>query len=229
MDRGREHGRQLARCPARIRCQTAQDASETADVPDSVHDDLLGPGVLGVEAVGRCVRCAGGAQDPPALPPGCGSQPARQREAGSPRPAAGPAEIVRIYGIRHRAGQTHKQVKDEPGWAGFQVRSDVAIRRHQALVTCASSFCWAAWPAGHPPRQTSRDRNRSPAAETGGHPPHRPRLHPGRERSARCAPGFPLDRIAALAAGMLQGAPAPAAAGPDQLGRRRLRPAPLHP
>jgi hypothetical protein len=43
------------------------------------------------------------------------------------------------------------------------------------------------------------------------------------------AAGFPLDRIAALVAGMVQGAPAAAAAGPDQLGRRRLRPAPLHP
>jgi hypothetical protein len=28
---------------------------------------------------------------------------------------------------------------------------------------------------------------------------------------------------------MVQGAPAPAAASPDQLGRGRLRPAPLHP
>jgi hypothetical protein len=34
--------------------------------------------------------------------------------------------------------------------ADFQVRSDIAIRRHQALVNCAFSFCWAAWSA-HPP------------------------------------------------------------------------------
>ena len=40
---------------------------------------------------------------------------------------------------------------------------------------------------------------------------------------------FPLDRAAALVAGMVQSAPAPTAASPDQLGRGRLRPAPLHP
>lgn len=36
-------------------------------------------------------------------------------------------------------------VKDELGWADFQVRSDIAIRRHQTLVNCAFSFCWDAW------------------------------------------------------------------------------------
>ena len=35
------------------------------------------------------------------------------------------------------------------GWADFQVRSDTAIRRHQALVNCAFSFCWATWFADH--------------------------------------------------------------------------------
>src|SRR5204862_1216019 len=52
-------------------------------------------------------------------------------------------------------------------------------------------------------------------------------LAAGAARGARLA--FPLDRAAALVAGMVQGAPAAAAAGPDQLGRGRLRPAPLHP
>jgi hypothetical protein len=60
---------------------------------------------------------------------------------------------VRIYGIRHWTGQGYKQVKDELGWADFQVRSDIAIRRHQALVNCAFSFCWDAWFADHPPQQ----------------------------------------------------------------------------
>ena len=35
--------------------------------------------------------------------------------------------------------------------ADFQVRSDIAIRRHQAPVNCAFSFCWAAWSAPPPP------------------------------------------------------------------------------
>ena len=138
-------------------------------------------------------------------------------------------EVVRIYGLRHWVEQSYKQVKDELGWADFQVRSDVAIRRHQVLVNCAFSFCWAAWFA-HPSL----------------HEPAAPRPEPGRgERGAtrRGAAGavlaasaargprlaFPLDRAAALVGRMVQGAPAAAAASPDGLGRGRLRPAPLHP
>jgi hypothetical protein len=137
--------------------------------------------------------------DPAALPPRATwylvtnlPRPGGPREAGSPHPAAGLAEIVRIYAIRNWIEQGYKQVKDELGWADFQVRSDVAIRRHQALVNCAFSFCWAAWFADHPPQQ-------DPAA---------PRPEPGRgERGAACrrtpagavlapgparyAPGFP--------------------------------------
>jgi len=59
---------------------------------------------------------------------------------------------VRIYGIRHWIEQSYKQVKDELGWADFQVRSDITIRRHQALVNCAFSFCWDAWFADTPPQ-----------------------------------------------------------------------------
>src|SRR6185369_8241446 len=77
-------------------------------------------------------------------------RPGGPREADSPHPAASLAEITRIYGIRHWTEQGYKQVKDELGWADFQVRSDIAIRRHQVLVTCAFSFCWAAWFGDHP-------------------------------------------------------------------------------
>src|SRR5690348_16654621 len=72
-------------------------------------------------------------------------RPGGPREPDSPHQAAGLAEIVRIYGVRHWIEQSYKQVKDEPGWADFQVRSDTAIRRHQVLVNCAFSFCWDAW------------------------------------------------------------------------------------
>ena len=66
---------------------------------------------------------------------------------------------MRTYGIRHWTEQGYKQVKDQLGWADFQVRSDIAIRRHQVLVTCAFSFCWAAWFGDHPaPRQTAAPR-----------------------------------------------------------------------
>jgi hypothetical protein len=79
-------------------------------------------------------------------------RPGGPREASSVHPAADLAEITRIYGIRHWIEQSCKQVKDELGWADFQVRSDTAIRRHQALVNCAFSFCWAAWFAERPPQ-----------------------------------------------------------------------------
>src|SRR5499425_1717005 len=72
-------------------------------------------------------------------------RPGGPREARSVHPAADLAEIVRLYGIRHWIEQSYKQVKDELGWADFQVRSAVAIARHQTLVNCAFSFCWATW------------------------------------------------------------------------------------
>jgi hypothetical protein len=142
------------------------------------------------------------------------ARPGGPREKDSPWPAASLAEIVRIYGLRNWAGQSYKQVKDELGWADFQVRSDAAIRRHQVLVNCAFSFCWAAWFADPPAQDASARRASGPA------------LAAGAARGARLA--FPVDRAAALVAGLVQGAPAAAAAGPDGLGRGRLRPAPLN-
>jgi hypothetical protein len=156
-------------------------------------------------------------------------RPGGPREADSPHPPADLAEVTRIYGIRHWIEQSYKQVKDELGWADFQVRSGTAIRRHQALVNCAFCFCWDAWFADQPPHHDvtaprpdpgrgERGATRRPAAGTV--------LAPGAARGASLA--FPLDHAAALVDGMVQGAPA-AAASPDRLGRGRPRPAPLHP
>ncbi|MEU7162691.1 hypothetical protein AB0A82_42005 [Streptomyces chrestomyceticus] len=82
-------------------------------------------------------------------------RPGSPREQHSRHPAADLTEVVRIYGLKHWGEQSYKQVKDELGWADFQVRSDTAIRRHQTLVNCAFSFCWDAWfapeqPVGEP-------------------------------------------------------------------------------
>jgi len=44
-----------------------------------------------------------------------------------------------------------KSRRPELGWADFQVRSDIAIRRHQVLVNCAFSFCWNTWLTAEPP------------------------------------------------------------------------------
>ena len=158
-------------------------------------------------------------------------RPGGPREQDGPHPAADLAEITRIYGIRHWTGQSYKQVKDELGWADFQVRSDVAIRRHQALVNCAFSFCWDAWFHDHPaPHQPAAPRPGPSRGERGAkrrRPPAGAVVAAGAARNTRLA--FPLDRAATLVAGMVHGAPAAAAAGPDELGRGRLRPAPLHP
>src|SRR5205814_9897813 len=121
-------------------------------------------------------------------------RPGGPREAPSPHPAAGLAEIVRIYGIRHWIEQGYKQVKDQLGWADFQVRSDVAIRRHQALVNCAFCFCWAAWFADHPPQHDSAAPRPGPGRGERG--PRRRRtagtaLAASTARGARLA--FPVD------------------------------------
>jgi hypothetical protein len=158
-------------------------------------------------------------------------RPGGPQEADSPHPAASLAEVVRIYGLRNWVEQSYKQVKDELGWADFQVRSDVAIRRHQVLVNCAFSFCWAAWFADHPPQHGSGVPRPRPGRGERGAARRRPAagavLAAGAARGARLA--FPVDRAAALVDRVVQGAPAAAAASPDQLGRGRLRPAPLHP
>jgi hypothetical protein len=66
------------------------------------------------------------------------------RPAGRRAQQAQLSEIVGAYGLRNWVEQGYKQVKDELGWADFQVRSDRAIRRHWTLVCCAFSFCWQA-------------------------------------------------------------------------------------
>jgi hypothetical protein len=151
--------------------------------------------------------------------------------AGSPHPAADLAEIVRIYGIRHWTGQSYKQVKDELGWADFQVRSDIAIRRHQVLVNCAFSFCWDAWFA-HPPPPASTPP--APGAGGGERGPRTRRTRPAGTVLAPRNPGRarlagPVDRVAALVDGLVERAPAPPTASPTDIPRGRQRPAPLHP
>ncbi len=70
-----------------------------------------------------------------------------ERAATSKLAPASLVEIVRLYGLRMWVEQSYKQVKGALGWAEYQVRSDVAMRRHWGLVWCAFSFCW--WHLGH--------------------------------------------------------------------------------
>ena len=55
------------------------------------------------------------------------------------------AEVVRLYRLRMWVEQSYKQVKHALGWSDYQVRSDLAIRRHWQLVCLAFSFCWWAY------------------------------------------------------------------------------------
>jgi SRSO17 transposase len=67
------------------------------------------------------------------------------KSAGATSSALAPAsleEVVHLYGLRMWVEQSYKQVKHVLGWSQYQVRQDVAIRRHWQLVCCAFSFCW---------------------------------------------------------------------------------------
>ena len=66
-------------------------------------------------------------------------------------PASSVEEVVRLYGLRMWVEQSYKHVKHALGWSDYQVRSDIAIRRHWQLVWCAFSFCW--WAYGRLPSE----------------------------------------------------------------------------
>jgi hypothetical protein len=79
------------------------------------------------------------------------------------------AEIVRLYELRMWVEQSYKQVKHVLGWSDYQVRSDLAIRRHWELVCLAFSFCW--WAYGHLPTEeepTETEDVTPPATDAAG-------------------------------------------------------------
>ena len=114
------------------------------------------------------------------------------------------AEIVRLDGLRNWVEQGYKQVKDELGWADFQVRGDRAVRRHWTLVCCAFSFCWHAGQAEAAPAAAPQARS---VPATGG-----PARGPGRVsntifRSPQAGPGPGVSWPKALR--QVRGWPAP--------------------
>lgn len=76
------------------------------------------------------------------------------------------SEIVRLYGLRMWVEQSYKQVKHVLGWSDYQVRSDIAIRRHWQLVCLAFSFCW--WAYGHLPTEEATETRETPATDAAG-------------------------------------------------------------
>jgi hypothetical protein len=96
--------------------------------------------------------------------PAPGSKKAEQSESE----AADLAEVVRLYSLRSWIEQSYKQVKNSLGWAHYQVRKDVSIRRHWQLVCCAFTFCW--WTCAgsleattSPPGATFKEGTETPA------------------------------------------------------------------
>ncbi|MFG2988651.1 transposase [Streptomyces sp. NPDC048257] len=161
-------------------------------------------------------------------------RPGGPREADSPEPAADLHEIVRIYGIRHWIEQSYKQIKDELGWADFQVRSDTGIRRHQTLVTCAFSFCWNTWfsrPPEVPSATATPEPPRKPGQPERG-PSQIPPAPPGQlapRDTGRPGLARPLDQPPAMLASLDERTPTTRTPSPDKRPRRRPPTGPLHP
>jgi hypothetical protein len=151
--------------------------------------------------------------------------PAAPHAAASPFTPADLTEIARLYGLRTWVEQGYKQVKQELGWADWQVRTDRANRRHWALGCCAFSFCWWAWSrapdASAVPLGTAAADQPVPVASpgrggnvAGTRPTRRPAervVAGGAAAGAGLAPA--VDPALALVARLVRAAPAPAAPG----------------
>jgi hypothetical protein len=146
----------------------------------------------------------------------------RAHEEGA-RPVADLAEIVRVYGLRMWVEQSYKQTRQSLGWSQYQVRSDLAIRRHWQMVCCAFSFCWyhhshnAQAPppvAGDGVVHPADSPAPAPATEGGwGENQPQPLLAAAGLLAGGAAPGEKLvgavDHAVALLARVVQSAPAP--------------------
>jgi SRSO17 transposase len=139
--------------------------------------------------------------------------PGSERAVTSPCAPASLTEIVRLYGLRMWVEQSYKQVKQALGWAEYQVRSDLAIRRHWMLVWCAFSFCWwhlshgaadvPGWLAPEAPKQAGPVPGG--AAGRGGKSGTNGQTAPVRVLAGRVAEGAGVVRTVAHAGALLAG------------------------
>ncbi|WP_372408842.1 IS701 family transposase [Streptomyces luteireticuli] len=177
-------------------------------------------------------RLVAATTDPATLPPKATwylstnlPHPDAPHAAASTHPPADLAEIVRLYGLRPWIEQSYKQIKDELGWADFQVRSDRAIRHHQTLVNCAFSFCWDQWFAPPGPMDASAsDPCPDDRPERGtSHTPPAPTslLAQGLARHPFLA--HPRRHPQSLVASLDRQRPTRRTPGPDQRGHHRPR------
>jgi hypothetical protein len=154
-------------------------------------------------------------------------------ETTLPLGEADPAEVVRLYGLRHWVEQAYKQVKTSLGWSQYQVRADRSMRRHWALVQCAFAFCWWA-ETRTPPSDRRADDAAAPADERGG----KGRARAGSPVAATVAvlaaspaAGAGLAGAGVVPVALLAGLVGPAASarapGPAGLAPRRSSPQPV--
>ena len=161
--------------------------------------------------------------------------PGSARAATSPLAPASLAEVVGLYGLRMWVEQSYKQVKHALGWAEYQVRSDVAMRRHWVLVWCAFSFCW--WQLGHgaaeapawvdaPGAAPRPDGLPNDAAGREKKPGRRGAAAPAGVLAGRVTAGAgvagAVDHAQAVLARVVAAAPATGAPGAARLGAARL-------
>ena len=167
----------------------------------------------------KTVRLVAVTTDPKTLPansswylmtnlPTTGSSRAEQ----SPFEEADLCEVVRLYSLRQWVEQSYKQVKGELGFSDFQVRSDLAIRRHWELVFCAFCFCWWAYIREQEATFMDPAPQTQPVSEQAG---ERRRGRNGAGLSvmagstaARAQLAGPVGNAVALLAGVVKGAPA---------------------
>jgi SRSO17 transposase len=148
--------------------------------------------------------------------------------AGATSSALAPArleEVVQLYGLRMWVEQSYKQVKQALGWSQYQVRQDVAIRRHWQLVCCAFSFCW--YHASHPAPEVQAlpaDEG-TPANAAVGETGKKNRRATNADAAALVADGLTrragvagaMEHAEALLAGLVVGAPSTRSATPAAL------------
>ncbi len=132
--------------------------------------------------------------------------PGSELETESDLPVADLAEVVRLYGLRMWVEQSYKQVKHVLGWSDYQVRSDLAIRRHWELVMCAFSFCW--WAYGRLPSDEPAEMENDPSADSGGRGKKEARgILAGDAQGSKGVVGA-MDHAVAILEGVLRDAPA---------------------
>jgi hypothetical protein len=128
----------------------------------------------------------------------------RAQEESSDLRAADLSEIVRLYGLRMWVEQSYKQVKHVLGWSDYQVRSDIAIRRHWQLVCCAFTFCW--WAYGRLPTEEMAQTDDDLPADSEGRGKKAQDILAGDAQGSKGVVGA-LDHAEAILEGILRDAP----------------------